>query len=84
MKIKLDENLPASLAEMLTRLGHQTDTVPQEGLAGRQDSEIWQATQPGREALKSRIKHLFETENVEAWRRCFVVVTENKLRIRRP
>ena len=34
MKVKLDENLPARLARILTQLGHQTDTIPQESLAG--------------------------------------------------
>jgi len=40
VKLKLDENLPARLARILTQLGHETDTVPQEGLAGRKDDEI--------------------------------------------
>lgn len=39
---------------------------------------------PGREALKKRIKYLFETEEVEKWPGCFIVVTEHKIRIRRP
>lgn len=118
MKLKLDENLPASLAGILTQLGHLTDTVPDENLAGSDDPRVWEAAQeagrflitqdldfsdirrfvpgthygillvrlrePGREALIDRVKHLFETENVEAWHACFVVVTENKIRIRRP
>ena len=45
MKVKLDENLPARLARILAQLGHETDTVPQEGLAGRRDDEIWAAAQ---------------------------------------
>lgn len=45
MKLKLDENLPEALAEFLAQLGHDTDTVPQESLAGRDDSTIWQAAQ---------------------------------------
>lgn len=40
MKIKLDENLPASLAEVLTADGHDVDTVLAEGLGGRGDPEI--------------------------------------------
>lgn len=31
MQIKLDENLPADLAEILIELGHDVDTVPDEG-----------------------------------------------------
>lgn len=45
MKIKLDENLPAALAEKLQNLGHDTHTVPDEGLAGYIDSDIWAAAQ---------------------------------------
>jgi predicted nuclease of predicted toxin-antitoxin system len=45
MKIKLDENLPAILADILDQLGHETDTVPSEGLAGSDDPHIWEAAQ---------------------------------------
>ena len=45
MKIKLDENLPASLAETLRQAGHDTDTVPGEGLTGQPDPVVWQAAQ---------------------------------------
>ena len=116
MRIKLDENLPVSLIVVLTDLGHETDTVSQEGLVGQDDSNVWQATQlsgrffitqdmdfsdrrrfvsgthhgillirlrnPGRNALARRIQSLFQTENVEAWKRCFVVATEHKIRVR--
>jgi hypothetical protein len=34
MKIKLDENIPARLANILSQFGHEIDTVPQEGLIG--------------------------------------------------
>jgi predicted nuclease of predicted toxin-antitoxin system len=40
VKIKLDENLPASLAGVLTADGHDADTVLIEGLGGRGDPEI--------------------------------------------
>ena len=43
MNIKLDENLPQSLVPKLGKLGHDVDTVPDEGLAGRVDDEVWQA-----------------------------------------
>jgi hypothetical protein len=33
MNIKLDENMPASLADALKQLGHDVETVPEEGLA---------------------------------------------------
>lgn len=118
MNIKLDENMPFRLAGILTDLRHQTDTVPQESLAGCNDTEIWEAAQkagkflitqdldfsdvrrfipgthyglllvrlrdPGREALVQRVQAVFQTEDVESWEGCFVVVTERKIRIRRP
>jgi hypothetical protein len=40
MRIKLDENLPAELADDLRRLGHVVDSVTDEGLAGRADSLV--------------------------------------------
>jgi predicted nuclease of predicted toxin-antitoxin system len=45
MKIKLDENMPAQLVGVLDGLGHDTDTVPEENLAGGKDPAIWAATQ---------------------------------------
>ena len=118
MNIKLDENLPAQLADNLRVLGHDVQTVPEEGLAGFVDAEIWSAatheqrfllTQdldfsdvttfapgthpgillvrmrtPGRLALIQAITRVFEVEDVERWSGCFVVLTERKLRIRRP
>jgi predicted nuclease of predicted toxin-antitoxin system len=117
MNIKLDENIPLRLAQILTAHGHQTDTIPQEGLAGREDAEIWEAAQrtgrflitqdldfsdirrfapgthhglllirlrdPGREALVRKIQTIYQTEDVESWKGCFVVATERKIRVRR-
>ena len=45
MKIKLDENLPVRLARALEKLGHDTDTIPEEGLTGRNDIQVWGAAQ---------------------------------------
>ncbi|MEZ4736599.1 MAG: DUF5615 family PIN-like protein [Caldilineaceae bacterium] len=45
MKIKLDENMPATLAEQLRRFGHDVHTVPEESLAGQSDPTIWAAAQ---------------------------------------
>lgn len=118
MRIKLDENLPVRLAGHLTSLGHNTDTVPDEGLTGADDARVWDAAQqeerffitqdldfsdlrryapgshhevllvrlrdPGREALYLRVRSLFDEEQIENWTGCFVVVTEHKIRIRRP
>lgn len=41
-------------------------------------------TRPGRNALFERVSRVFETENVEDWTGCLVVVTDRKVRVRRP
>lgn len=118
MKIKLDENMPATLATVLTACGHDTDTVPEEDLTGKPDPDVWRKTQqadrllitqdldfsdirqfrpgshhglllvrlvnPSRQNLIEQVTSAFKTEAVETWRRCFVVLTERKIRIRRP
>jgi predicted nuclease of predicted toxin-antitoxin system len=45
MRIKLDENLPARLAAVLTKLHHDVHTVAEENLSGKSDREIWEAAQ---------------------------------------
>lgn len=45
MRIKLDENLPVEIAARLRTLGHDVQTVHDEGLVGRDDREIWEAAQ---------------------------------------
>lgn len=45
MKIKLDENLPGTLVRTLSAIGHEVDTVAEEGLSGRDDTTVWQAAQ---------------------------------------
>ena len=42
MKIKLDENLPTRLGTLLESLGHLVDTVADEGLTGKPDTDVWQ------------------------------------------
>ena len=37
MLFKVDENLPAEIADLLRTAGHLSDTVAEEGLAGTQD-----------------------------------------------
>ena len=41
-------------------------------------------TNPGRNALVQRVRDLFLTEDVAGWERCFVVLTEHKIRVLRP
>jgi predicted nuclease of predicted toxin-antitoxin system len=45
MRIKLDENLPNSLAVALAERGHDVDTVDDEGISGRDDDVVWRAAQ---------------------------------------
>ncbi len=118
MRIKLDENLPSTLTEILGQFGHDADTSPRQGLAGRPDDDVWEdavgsgrllmtqdldfsdvrkfapGTHPGvilirldhpsRNVLERRILDLLRTEDFEAWKGCLVVVTEHKVRVRRP
>ena len=118
MKIKLDENMPATLTAILTAYGHDTDTVHEEGLTGSSDHDVWQEAQragrflitqdldfsdlrqfqpgshygillvrlpnPSRQSLIEHVGSAFKTEAIETWQRCFVVLTDRKIRIRRP
>ncbi len=45
MKIKLDENIPASAGPRLAALGFNVDTVFSERLTGKTDHEVWAAAQ---------------------------------------
>ena len=51
MRIKLDENLPRALLPELTQLGHEVDTVNDEGEVGRPDSAVWNVCQRERRFL---------------------------------
>jgi len=116
MKIKLDENLPARLAGILSTRGHDVHTVPDENLSGRSDADIWQAAckegrllvtqdmdfsdvrrfapdthagllllrlrEPGAQALIDAVTAV--VDEMPGWHSCFVVVTENKVRVKRP
>ncbi len=118
MRIKLDENIPARLTRILARHGYEADSVVSEGLTGRDDEDVWQASQqtgrflitqdldfsdvrkfapgthhgillvrlhkPGREKLFSRLRQVVEDEGLARWARCFVVMTDSKIRVRRP
>ena len=43
MRFKLDENLPVELAAELRAMGHDTDTVADEGLCGEPDQGVVEA-----------------------------------------
>ena len=58
MRIKLDENLPAEVADDLRRLGHVVDTVADEGLEGQADPFAADAARRARRCLFSLDKGL--------------------------
>jgi hypothetical protein len=41
VKLKLDENLPASAAARLAALGHDVHTMLDESLGGKHDTVVW-------------------------------------------
>ena len=118
MKIKLDENLPTELGELLSRLGHSVDTVHDEGLCGHSDSDVWRAAQaeerflitqdldfsdarryrpgthsgillvrlrePTRRRLLDRLAGAFQANDIRSWQGCLVVLSESRIRVRRP
>lgn len=118
MKVKLDENLPLRLKGLLQQRGHDVDTVLDEGLQGRPDSDVWAAAQaegrflitqdldfsdsrrfepgshaglllvrlrsPGAQALLDHMAAALTEHVLDDWSRCFVVLTDHKLRIKRP
>ena len=45
MKLKLDENVSVRTVPLLEVLGHDVDTVLDEGLGGRNDADVWLAAQ---------------------------------------
>jgi predicted nuclease of predicted toxin-antitoxin system len=45
MRIKLDENIPASAVARLRSSGHDADSVLEEGFGGREDDAVWEAAQ---------------------------------------
>lgn len=51
VNIKLDENMPEALVPVLAELGHDADTVPQEGRAGQEDTSVWDAAQQAKRFL---------------------------------
>ncbi len=66
MKIKLDENLPARLGDVLSDLGHDIDTVIQERLAGHSDAEVWEAAQRAERFLITQDLDFSDIRRVES------------------
>ena len=51
MKVKLDENIPAGLADILKAHGHDAATVFVEGLSGRPDEAVFAVAKRERRLL---------------------------------
>ena len=45
VRIKLDENLPSELSDLLQGIGHDVHGVADEGLTGWPDADVWKASQ---------------------------------------
>ena len=45
LRVKVDEDLPFEVAELVRRAGHDVDTVVGEGMGGAKDAVLWQAAQ---------------------------------------
>lgn len=45
MRVKIDENLPEDLVELLAARGFDADSAGSEGLSGHDDASIWTAAQ---------------------------------------
>ena len=56
MRIKLDEDLPLVVAQLLQRHGHDAVTVIQQGLGGCKDEPLWNAVQTERRLLMTADK----------------------------
>ena len=84
MRIKLVENLPVSLASRLRARGHDADTVMDEGLAGRPDESVWEATQAEQWRAGDHIQAWFADPAADGWARCVVVASPTKVRVVRP
>lgn len=45
MRIKVDEDLPAEICDLLRQEGHQASTVVEQGMGGWKDPRLWTAVQ---------------------------------------
>ena len=45
---------------------------------------ILRLSNPSRKELTRKIAGIFKLEDVESWKKCFVIITDNKIRIKRP
>jgi predicted nuclease of predicted toxin-antitoxin system len=58
MRFKLDENLPRELADDLRRLGHDSDSIVEEGLSRAKDRTVLQAARTAGRVLLTLDKRI--------------------------
>lgn len=80
MKIKLDENLPTLAATVLAGLGHDVDTVHDEGLQGTDDDSVWLAAQNAERFLITQDLDFSDLRRFAFARHCGLMI----LRLREP
>src|ERR1035437_2848688 len=80
MKLKLDENLPESLASDLSEMCHDVDNVRGEALTGRDDDEVWRAAQRSGRILITQDLDFSDIRKFAPGRHCGLVL----VRLRSP
>jgi len=80
MKIKLDENLPARLKNVLSACGYDTDTVNDEGLTGQPDQAVWRAAQTDARFLITQDLDFSDTRKFAPGTHCGILL----VRLREP
>lgn len=65
MRLKLDENIPASVVPRLRQLGYDVDTVLDEHLGGAADTEVWAKAQEERRMLVTQDLDFSDTRKFE-------------------
>jgi predicted nuclease of predicted toxin-antitoxin system len=51
LAVKIDEDLPARVSDLLRSAGHQAETVVGQGMGGAKDATLWEAVQVERRLL---------------------------------
>ena len=80
MKIKLDENIPMAVSHGLSLLGHDVDTVIDEGLSGMPDDTIWLSAQKEERFLVTQDLDFSDTRKFKPGSHCGILL----IRLRMP
>jgi|GEM_PF-6419387 hypothetical protein len=55
LAVKIDEDLPARVSDLLRSAGHQAETVVGQGMGGAKDATLWEAVQVERRSCSLRL-----------------------------